>query len=126
AVGVDLQNVGVRFGRVGPDREADRLAHFVLARAALPGTCQVALRSVGVADGQVGRQIAEGSRLRIERALLVFPARDDLLFEHRHGVLPRQCSRYCVMSTTRVPTKKIVQPTGYTQASVALPLMTDA
>src|SRR5687767_8492427 len=81
AIGVDLQDVRVRLGGVGADGEADRLAHFVFARARCPGTCQVALGSVGVAGGEVGRQVAEERGLLVERPLLVLPARDDLLFD---------------------------------------------
>src|SRR6185369_1082918 len=63
---VDLEDVRVRLRRVRPDREADRLAHFVLARTRCPGTCQVALRSVGVAGGEVRRQVTEERRLLVE------------------------------------------------------------
>src|SRR5206468_7838739 len=82
----DLEDVGVRLRRVGADGEGDRLPQLVLGRAALPGARQVALRSVGVAGGEVGRQIAEEGGLRIERALLVLPRRDHLLLECGHGV----------------------------------------
>src|SRR5437879_3719563 len=50
AIGPDRQDIGVGLRRVGPDGEADRLAHLVLAGPRCPGTCQVALRSMGIAD----------------------------------------------------------------------------
>src|SRR4029453_11374588 len=83
ALGPDAQDVGVRLRRVGADGEGDGLTHLVLGGSAVPGTCQVALRSVRVADGEVGGQVAEERGLGIERAFLVLPGRDDLLFE-RH------------------------------------------
>ena len=81
------QDIRVRLGRVGPDRERDGLAHLVLAGSAVPGTCQVALGSVGVADREVRGQVAEERGLGIERAFLVLPGCDHLLFE-RHARLP--------------------------------------
>src|SRR3990172_1564268 len=56
---VHLEDVGVRLGGIGPDGEADGLAHLVLRRPGGPGTCQVAPGSVGVARRQVGREVAE-------------------------------------------------------------------
>src|SRR5436309_1430945 len=93
AIGPHLQDVRVRLRRVRANSEADRLAHFVLAGARCPGTCQVALRSVGVAHGEVRREVAEVRGLGVERPLLVLPARDDLFFErrHRHPLLGRGC-----------------------------------
>src|SRR6266705_4012460 len=88
AIGPDRQNIGVRLRRVRPDGKADRLTQLVLARSRCPGTCQVALRSVGVADGEVGREITKERRLRIQCALFVLPTRDDVLFEHHHDSLP--------------------------------------
>ena len=58
----------MRLGGIGPDGEADRLAHLVLARSRSPGARQVTLGSVGVARGQVRREVAEVRRLGIERA----------------------------------------------------------
>src|SRR5207249_5984206 len=82
AIGPHLQDVRVRLRRVRANSEADRLAHFVLAGARCPGTCQVALRSVGVAHGEVRREVAEVRGLRVEGTLLVLPARDHFLLEH--------------------------------------------
>src|SRR5438552_4300742 len=79
---VDLEDVGVRLGGIGADGEADGLAHLLLGGAGGPGTCQVALGSVGVARGEIGGEIAEARRLRIESPLLVLPRRDDLFLEH--------------------------------------------
>src|SRR5438132_1660461 len=93
AIGPHLQDVRVRLRRVRANGEADRLAHFVLAGARCPGTCQVALRSVGVAHGEVRREVAEVRGLGVERPLRVLPACDDLFFErrHRHPLLGCGC-----------------------------------
>src|SRR5256885_15552335 len=88
AIGPHLQDVRVRLRRVRTNGEADRLAQLVLTGTRCPGTCQVALRSVGVADREVRRQVAEVRGLRVERPLLVLPARDDFLFEHCHRHSP--------------------------------------
>src|SRR3990167_3134984 len=79
---VHLEDVGVRLGGIGPDGEADGLAHLVLRRPGGPGTCQVAPGSVGVARRQVGREVAEARGFLIQRTLLVLPRRDDLLLDH--------------------------------------------
>src|SRR3990170_783610 len=89
---VHLEDVGVGLGGVGPDREADGLAHLVLRRAGGPGTCQVTLGSVGVAGGQVGRQVAQVRRLGVEHALLEFPRRDHPLFHQWISLVPRSLS----------------------------------
>src|SRR5262249_41066584 len=68
ALVVDLQDVRVRLRGVGADRKRNRLTHLVLGRPALPGARQVALRSVGVAGGEIRSQVAEVRRLGIERA----------------------------------------------------------
>src|SRR5712691_12950413 len=69
-------------GRVGPDGEADGLAQLVLTGPGGPGTCQVALGSVGVPGGQVGGQIAEAGGLGVEDALLELPRGDHALLDH--------------------------------------------
>src|SRR5207244_2236727 len=88
-----LEDVRVGLRRVGADGEGDRLAQLVLGRAALPGARQVALRSVGVADREVGRQIAEVGGLGIQRALLELPRRDHPLFHYAppNTRRPRPC-----------------------------------
>src|SRR5207244_11254479 len=52
AIGPHLQDVRVRLRRVRTNGEADRLAQLVLTGTRCPGTCQVALRSVGVEIGR--------------------------------------------------------------------------
>src|SRR5262245_17409081 len=100
AIGPYLEDIGMRLGRVGADGEADGLAQLVLAGPGCPGTCQVALGSVGVAHGQVGRQVAERRRLGIEGALLVLPARDDFLFQSRHDESPPYRAHECSATTS--------------------------
>src|SRR5207247_4512381 len=81
-----FQDVGVRLRGIRADGKADRLTHLVLRRSRCPGARQVARRSAGVAGREIGDELAEERDLRIERALRVLPARDDLLLE-RHGNL---------------------------------------
>src|SRR5262245_44396109 len=100
AIGPHLEDIGMRLGRVGADGEADGLAQLVLAGPGCPGTCQVALGSVGVAHGHVGRQVAERRRLGIEGALLVLPARDDFLFQSRHDESPPYRAHECSATTS--------------------------
>src|SRR2546427_6395378 len=77
-----LEDVRMGPRRVGADVEGDLIAQLVLGRAVLPGARQVALRSVGVAGGKVGGEIAEVGRLGIEHALLELPRRDHPLFHN--------------------------------------------
>src|SRR5712691_6355285 len=85
AIGPHLQDVRVRLRRIRANGEADRLAQLALTGTRCPGTCQVALRSVGVTDREIRRQVAEVRGLGVERPLFVDPDRDDLLFERRHS-----------------------------------------
>src|SRR2546428_13744220 len=88
AIGPHLQDVRVRLRRVRTNGEADRLAHLVLTGTRCPGTCQVGLRSVGVADREVRRQEAEVRGLGVGRTILVRPVRDDVLFDLRYRFPP--------------------------------------
>src|SRR5437660_12280455 len=79
AIGPHLQDVRVRLRRVRTNGEADRLAQLVLTGTRCPGTCQVALRSVGVADREARRPVPGGRGLPVAPPPLVRPARDELL-----------------------------------------------
>ena len=82
----------MRLGGIGADGEADRLAHFVLVSSRGPGARQVTLGSVSIARGEVRREVTEIRRLGVERALLVLPRRDHLVFHQKTSVGPRSLS----------------------------------